>query len=110
VKQLTQPHSIAPLVLLTLVENACKHSMANELNKATVEIRLITDADRIVFDITNSKPSSLMKSPMQTPSIGICNMKKQLNMLYGSRFDMAVVDTDTLYQVTLTILTEKATS
>ncbi|MBL4673694.1 MAG: histidine kinase, partial [Arenicella sp.] len=63
-KRITTPKEIAPLLLLTLLENACKHSTQEELNQAQVVIQLETTEVGIMAKISNSKPKTV------SPNIG----------------------------------------
>ena len=101
--QLNHPQTIAPLVLLNLVENACKHSTANELNTAKVNITLTTNQHSIEFTIKNSIPNATGEPPKQKSRVGMSNMKKQLTMLYQDRFELSINNTESFYQAILTI-------
>lgn len=92
---------IAPLVLLTLLENACKHSTSQELNQATVNITLKTVDDTIIFDIENSKPHQLEYLQEKQGGIGLENMKKQLELLYPDTHQLIIEDSKDRYRTEL---------
>ena len=95
--------NIAPLILLTLLENACKHSTSEELNKSTIDIRLESSDGEIYFEIKNSKPSHLKQTNKQVKKIGLTNMRKQLELLYPDTHELKIEDAVTFYRIELKI-------
>lgn len=73
---------IAPLLLLTFIENAFKHGVKNELNTANVIITLTTNNDEIIFTIFNTKPTTESNNTFIKKSIGLTNVQRQLNLIY----------------------------
>lgn len=71
---------IAPLILLTFIENAFKHGVSQELKKASILIKIAIEEDTIQFNITNSIASNKFSNNKET--IGLINIKKQLDLLY----------------------------
>lgn len=92
---------IAPLVLLTLLENACKHSTKEELNQATVDITIKELKDELHINISNSKPSVTWKPETSNAEnenkVGLINLRKQLELLYPSKHTYNVVEVDRRY-------------
>ena len=89
--RITSPQKIAPLLLLTLLENACKHSTQEELNQAQVRVVIETVDDGIKVQISNSKPSSVSQDAGPN-KVGLKNMKKQLALLYPNSHQFEIVD------------------
>lgn len=75
---------IAPLLLLTLTENAFKHGVEEEINVANIKIKLTAKAEEIYFNIENTIPSIVSINNLNDvrESIGLKNIEKQLNLLY----------------------------
>lgn len=94
---------IAPLILLTLLENACKHSTSQELNKANVNICLEASRDEIQFKIENSKPAQLNSNQKSNKKIGLANTKKQLDLIYAQSYDLKIDETVNYYKIKLTL-------
>lgn len=93
---------IAPLLLLTFIENACKHGVSQELRTATIELELRADADKIEFEISNSKP--ITPSHPTDPSIsqiGLQNVRQQLELLYPDKHHLDIKETPEIYSVHL---------
>ncbi len=92
---------IAPLILLTLLENACKHSTSEELNNSTIKITLEATDEKINFEIRNSKPALLKHTNIEDDKIGLSNMKKQLDLLYPDKHTLNIENTESYYKVSL---------
>lgn len=89
--RITTPRKIAPLLLLTLLENACKHSTQEELNQAQVVIQLETIEAGIMIRISNSKPAAASPDTGQN-KVGLKNMRKQLDLLYPNSYRFEITD------------------
>ena len=97
---------IAPLILLTLVENACKHSSGEEINQATVNIELIVQQQQLHFTVINSKPKRLHQESNNSATregIGLSNMTRQLDLIYNDNYTLDIVDSQHNYQAHLSI-------
>jgi len=78
---------IAPLLLLTFVENAFKHGVSQEINLATIQISLQANDTEFFFKIDNSKPElEAKRNSKQRDSIGLQNIIKQLEILYPNKY------------------------
>lgn len=102
VNDIKEPARIAPLLFLSLVENAFKHGASEALGDARVDIHLASDTGRVVFTISNTKPSSQNRQT-SAPSIGIRNLQRQLELLYPTSHQLELSETDDRYTATLTI-------
>lgn len=92
---------IAPLLLLTLVENAFKHGVSQEIDVATIKIEIQTQPNSITFNIENTKPKhTLIKS---RKGIGLQNIKKQLELLYPNNYILNINEKEHTFSVTLKI-------
>ncbi len=92
---------IAPLILLTFIENAFKHGVSEEINQASIEIKLSSDIKNINFEISNTIPSISVTQGGEKESIGLSNIKKQLELLYPENHLLKVQRSDGHYQVQL---------
>ncbi len=100
-KDVSEPSMIAPLILLTLLENACKHSASNELGQAKLDINIKTQAKSILIEICNSKPTMNRADNNNKKQIGLENLRKQLALLYPNEHELIIKDTARQYSVTL---------
>ena len=93
---------IAPLLLLTFVENAFKHGVAQELKKAEIHISLTTDQTLLLFSICNSKPNNAIgKNSENEEPLGIKNVKQQLELLYPNSHELTIKDKKDRHEVEL---------
>lgn len=87
-KKLETDVRIAPLILLTFIENAFKHGVSQELKKAYIHIKISIEGAFIQFDIENSIAKNRVTSDKE--AIGLTNVKKQLNLLYLDSYSLAI--------------------
>lgn len=88
-KNVTGKEKIAPLLLLTFIENAFKHGVTEEIGRATIQINISKKNDQIIFNVENSKPVGI-KENKGKESIGLGNIKKQLELLYPKAYDLII--------------------
>ncbi|WMN11194.1 histidine kinase [Marivirga salinae] len=95
---------VAPLLLLTFVENAFKHGVTQELNVAKINILVEGNKDNILFKIENSKPvlKSVEENRLQD-AIGLQNIRRQLELLYPKQYHLEVVNKQKSFLITLKI-------
>jgi hypothetical protein len=91
--------TIAPLILLSLVENAFKHGASNDAGEPVIDIRLTTADHKIKFEIKNT----VIKPKEQPGGIGLRNLRQQLQHLYGADHDLLVSEESGWFRVRLTI-------
>lgn len=96
---------IAPLILLSFVENAFKHGVSQEIDAANIEIDLKASSDKIDFSIKNSIPSILPEPESEDIAIGLKNVGKQLELIYGDSFQLETNRNQDTYHVQLTVTT-----
>lgn len=82
-------HKVAPLMLLTLVENAFKHGVANETEQASINIALNAEKDIVHFKIENTKPVHT-QSAYTSGKIGLKNITQQLALQYPSKHEILI--------------------
>ncbi len=94
---------ISPLILISLVENAFKHTKASSTHKASIKVHLSVLQNQLTLLVKNTKssPAPTRKTPKK--GIGFQNVKKQLDMLYPDRHTLEVNDQEQTYEVVLTI-------
>ena len=102
-KSVNEMIKIAPLILLTFIENAFKHGVGQEINEAELNISLSSEAKNILFTIRNTIPNSSSALENTTSSIGILNVKKQLELLYPNSHELKIDHTERHYSVQLNL-------
>ena len=98
---ITENCKIAPLLLLTFIENSFKHGVSLELKTAMVKIDLSNDNENIIFKIFNTKPLSNIEKPIEKKAIGLTNVEQQLNLLYPNTHHLNIEETEESFSVTL---------
>ncbi|WP_109853195.1 sensor histidine kinase [Aquimarina sp. AU58] len=96
----TEDSKIAPLLLLTFIENAFKHGVTQELKEAFISITISSDSNHIIFNIENSKSTISVENKNQR-CIGLSNVQKQLDLLYGDDYSLDIKEESDKYCVRL---------
>ena len=92
---------IAPLILLSLVENAFKHGAAEHMDGPAIDIELELRAQIFLFKISNTfLPQS---GQFQSDRIGLTNIRKQLELVYENQHTLMVSTQQNCFTVTLRI-------
>jgi two-component system, LytTR family, sensor histidine kinase AlgZ len=91
--------SITPLILITFLENAFKHGVANTSKDCWVDVHLACQSGRLHFLVANSKPSHLKVD--EKSGIGLQNVKRRLDLSYPGLYQLEINDQPNEYRVTL---------
>ncbi|WP_117884211.1 sensor histidine kinase [Aureibaculum luteum] len=91
--------NIAPLILLTFIENAFKHGVSQELKKAFINIEIHLKGNNIHFNIVNSIAENNVTT--QKENIGLSNVKKQLDFLYHKTYSLTIKEENNRFNVDL---------
>jgi sensor histidine kinase YesM len=102
-KDINEDSKISPLILLTFVENAFKHGVINETEKAVIRMNLETKRKQIIFSIENTKPQNETARRSEKSQIGLENVRKQLNLLYPKKHQLEIEENQKMHLVKLTL-------
>ena len=94
---------VAPLLFLTLIENAFKHGASQELRHARIDILLEEKDNMISFQIKNTKPAQTRSSSITKETIGLNNLRKQLDLLYPDNYNLEFLETTDDYTAILSL-------
>ncbi len=95
---------IAPLMLITFVENAFKHVSRSKTEKGYIHIDLKQKGGELVLFVENSKYAHIPTNEKKEASgIGLENIKKRLDILYPGKYNLRISETDTIYSTSLSI-------
>jgi hypothetical protein len=75
--------SIAPLLLIILVENAFKHGVEPSQSACTINLDIQVSAGTLLVKCENSLPETCSK---RSPGIGLENLKRRLSLLYAGKY------------------------
>ena len=85
IKGKTKNVMIKPLILIPLVENAFKHGARNSKTNGYINISLSSTKKYLDFKVENSFEKPTKKIKEQIGGIGLANLKKRLELNYGSK-------------------------
>jgi two-component system LytT family sensor kinase len=91
---------IAPLILMTFIENVFKYGLSNHA-ESTLIIRIFAEARTITFFSQN--PLFSDRPAQERTGIGILNTRQRLDHLYRNKYLLNITDSDGLYTVELTL-------
>ncbi|WP_235151745.1 sensor histidine kinase [Dyadobacter sp. CY345] len=104
---------IAPLLLISFVENAFKHGVNLSRKSSYVYVSAVIEDDILYFTVQNSLPDRVKSftvgaSIKKSGGIGLVNTRKRLNLLYSSRHDLNIRHTADEYEVMMGIRLDRA--
>lgn len=91
--------SIPPMLLITFVENAFKHGVSYK-DYSFITIKLTCTDERLYFSCQNSKHP---ESTNEQGGVGLANVKKRLELLFGDNHHLDIHDENNTYMVNLEI-------
>ncbi|MEM1340284.1 MAG: histidine kinase [Bacteroidota bacterium] len=96
---------IAPLILISFVENAFKHGISKDLEKSWIKICVKVVNETIFFSVENTlhEKEVLSQEKRVSSGIGLANVKKRLELLYGSGHSLQI-ETCESFKISLTIM------
>ncbi len=90
---------IAPLLLISFIENAFKHGVAND-PATPIKMSLAVKSDELLFHIENKKHNNNRDA---VGGIGLINVQRRLNLLYPGKYVLDIKDTETCYVCNLSL-------
>ena len=90
--------SIAPLLLISFVENAFKHVSHYTDKSNDIHICIHKQNNYLLFDVVNSKSSSQLSA---REGIGLKNVNRRLELLYANRHELCINNESSSYSVHL---------
>lgn len=97
-------YGIAPMLLLPFVENSFKHGVSGEIDAVWVTIDLKVKEGILSLKVENSKSpdSRILPAGNYTEGIGLKNVKRRLELLYGGhQYELTITDEETSYLIDL---------
>jgi LytS/YehU family sensor histidine kinase len=92
---------IPPLLFIPFVENSFKHGISYREN-SFIYILLKTENNKVIFECKNSVPTNSEQKESKG-GVGITNIQKRLELIYGNGFKLDISNTNKEYNVQLTI-------
>jgi hypothetical protein len=95
--------SIAPLLLLPLIENSFKHGIANSINEGWVRIDVSRQQDNFSVKIENSIEENMQPDDFKKGGMGIQNVEKRLQLIYPDLHEFKIIQDTHSYLVVVKI-------
>lgn len=93
-------YEIAPMLLIPFVENAFKHG-TGLISDAQIDIQLYTRPGMLFFSVRNKYNPVSSEVKDKTSGIGLANVKRRLNLLYGEDYVLHIDKKDDWFIVSL---------
>jgi LytS/YehU family sensor histidine kinase len=100
---------IAPLLLISFVENAFKHGTSRSLSPSFVHIAIHLEGSKLLFLVKNSVPpkhgllNHEQNASEKPGGFGLVNTAKRLELLYPQKHKLTITQTDEHFQINLEI-------
>ncbi len=95
-----EEHTIPPMLLIPFIENAFKHGLG-AITDPVIDIELHTSGNILYFRVANKFNKDENEVKDKTSGIGLPNVKRRLNLLYGNRYSLLINDIDNWFTVSL---------
>jgi len=92
---------VAPLILITFLENAFKHGVSNNRGDSWVKVNLALTGREFVYTVENSKHGVVPE--VGKSGIGLQNVQRRLELSYPGHYRLEVEDLPDRYIVHLTL-------
>lgn len=92
----SKQYRIAPLLLITIIENAFKHSVAH----SKIDITINAKNQQLTLVSSNQYNSNIKEN---NNAIGLENLKKRLSLIYPENHTLSIVKEENIYTVKLKI-------
>lgn len=97
---------IAPLLLITFIENAFKHAPKSSTVNAFIKMKLLLHQKKLIFQIENNKGPVNENDTSLYSGLGLKNVKRRLELLYPRKHELEIHDTPDLFKVKLQLILE----
>ncbi|EDP98398.1 histidine kinase [Kordia algicida OT-1] len=91
---------IPPMILQMLVENAIKHGIATQKNGGKITVIVTDNNEEIILQVNNT---GNLKTDSNSTKIGVHNIKKRLELLYGEKATFTLDETENEVQAIIKI-------
>lgn len=93
-------YTIEPMMLIPFVENAFKHGVGL-IQNPQIDIELYTKDDMLYFSVRNKFNLETNEIKDKTSGIGLTNVKRRLNLLYGKEHKLEISNDNDWFSVSL---------
>jgi len=97
-----QNKSLPPLLILPFVENAFKHGISHNIEESFISIDVSIKDMGLILRVENTKTEDVKKDQEYTRGIGLRNVRRRLELIYGPKnYDLQVFDEDDVFMIVL---------
>jgi sensor histidine kinase YesM len=99
-----EKHTIAPMLLVPLIENCFKHGASKNIGQMHIDIDIKVEGDFMHFKVSNTIPgkTDIILPPDKNGGIGLSNVKKRLELGYDQKdYDLSIYEADQMFHVIL---------
>lgn len=93
--------NIAPLILITFLENAFKHGVSNSAQHCWIKVDLDIQEKGLVYRVDNSKIQESNKNFKEASGIGLKNVRRRLKLSYPEQYSLDINDGAERFSVVL---------
>ena len=97
-----RPYQLEPMLLIPFVENAFKHG-TGLIEDAEIDIHLRAENGVLDFKVQNKYNPASKEEKDATSGIGLTNVKRRLNLLYGGQQNLMITEKDERFMISLQI-------
>jgi two-component system sensor histidine kinase AlgZ len=94
--------NIAPLMLITFLENAFKHGVSDQEPDCWIDVKLSVDSRQLTYRVSNKKIRNVKQNKLKS-GFGLDNVKKRLELSYPDKYALVVDDREDTYSINLTL-------
>lgn len=95
--------TIAPLLLLPLVENSFKHGIAESIEQSWIRIDVSQQEDQCIIKIENSVEKQPEKQQANSGGLGLQNVRRRLELIYPGHHEFKIFSEPGTYLVKIKI-------
>lgn len=92
---------IPPLLLLPFVENCFKHGTIGREDEGWMEVDIWDEKERFFFVCKNSYREDKKAGQKKVSGIGLVNVRKRLELIFGENYELKIVKQEDEYMVSL---------
>ena len=99
--------AIAPLLMIPFLENSFKHGTSKTLGNPWISLRIRVAENRLFFRLANGLPDGHVL-PSNKKGIGLANVAKRLQLIYGSSHALQLDSNRESFSVTMEVPVRKS--
>jgi sensor histidine kinase YesM len=94
---------VAPMILIVFIENAFKHAKESTNQAIEIKIQLFVNLNGIHLDLENSFQKQAISSNSVASGLGLMNVTKRLDLIYGETYQLTQQEEGSFYKVYLNL-------